>query len=331
MLDLGYPNTYPLNIDYWIKIYGPPNTRIIIQFQIIDLEQQDECLYDYVSIEDAPPDEFEILRSAEPDDVNYQMDESVHDMKSDIWMPNNDTSIVKRDLKYFRNIQRLIRTENGIRKEMRQLEAVKNRLQQSNRPKRAVMANSHLLSSAFRNNHPTFLPYVRWCGSHNTNMSKYDFVSAKNGTLLHFHSDYSLSGIGYSFTWNAVDVSGCPSQTLTSKEGTFSSPNYPHFLLNNLDCSFVIQAPIGRRVWLQFTDFQTIEDSLVDVDLGGGATVTPFKDANRLNDGLFVSSREKLIVRIRTGPLPRGRGFRATYKTCKFTFFSNFMLNNFKI
>lgn len=255
---------------------------------------------------------------ADDEDVNYQMDEAMNDTKSDIWLTNNDTSIVKRDLKYFRNIQRLLRAENGLRNEMRQLEAIKNKLQLSNRPKRAVTVNSHI-HNALHNNSPTFLPYVRWCGnSHNTNMAKFDFVSTKNGTILHFHSDYSLSGIGYSFTWNAVDISGCPSQTLTSKEGTFSSPNYPHFLLNNLDCVFIIQAPIGKRVWLHFTDFETIEDSLVDVDVGGGgATVTPFKDAKRLNDGLFVSSKEKLIVRIRTGSMPKGRGFRAIFKTSK--------------
>ncbi|KAJ6638368.1 Galactose-specific lectin nattectin, partial [Pseudolycoriella hygida] len=316
MTSPGYPNTYPLNIDYWIKIYSPQNTRIIIQFQTIDLEQQDECLYDYISIEDAPPEQFESISMAMlrvEDHFNYQMDEGTA-TKTDIWLTNNDTSIVKRDLKYFRNIQRLLRAENDLRNEMRQLEAIKNKLQMSNRPKRAVTVNSHV-HYALHNNSPSFLPYVRWCGLHNTNMSKYDFVSTKNGTILHFHSDYSLSGIGYSFTWNAVDISGCPSQTLTSKEGIFSSPNYPHFLLNNLDCSFIIQAPNGRRVWLRFIDFQTIDDSLVDVDLGGGATVTPFKDAKRLNDGIFVSSKEKLIVRIRTGPMPRGRGFRALFKT----------------
>lgn len=256
-----------------------------------------------------------MLRAEDPD-VNYQMDEAVNDSKPDIWLINNDTSIVKRDLKYFRNIQRLLRAENGLRNEMRQLVAIKNKLQLSNRAKRAVTVNSNI-HNALHNNSPSFLPYVRWCGSHNTNMSKFDFVSTKNGTILHFHSDYSLSGIGYSFTWNAVDISGCPSQILTSKEGTFFSPNYPHFLLNNLDCSFIIQAPIGRRVWLHFTDFETMDDSLVDVDLGGGAKVTPFKDAKRLNDGIFVSSKEKLIVRIRTGPMPRGRGFRAIFKTCK--------------
>lgn len=314
-MDLGYPNTYPLNIDYWIKIYGPENTRIIIQFQTIDLELQDECLYDYISIEDAPSEHVQPIAMAmlTDHDINYQMDEAVDDInQTDIWFTNNDTNIMKRDLKYFRNIQRLFRTENGLRNEMRQLEAVRNKLRLSNRSRRAIV-NTHI----HNNNSPSFLPYVRWCGSHNANMSKFDFVSTRNGTILHFHSDYSLSGIGYAFTWNAVDISGCPSQILTSKEGTFSSPNYPHFLLNNMDCSFIIQAPSGKRVWLHFTDFETMDDSLVDVDIGDGATVTPFKDTKRLNDGIFVSSKEKLIVRIRTGPLPRGKGFRAMFKTSK--------------
>lgn len=279
---------------------------------------QDECLYDYISIEDAPPEHVQPIAMAmlTDQDMNYQMDEGVNDInQTDIWFTNNDTNIMKRDLKYFRNIQRLFRAENGLRNEMRQLEAVQNKLRLSHRSKRAIV-NSHT-HNVLHNNSPSFLPYVRWCGSHNANMSKFDFVSTRNSTILHFHSDYSLSGIGYAFTWNAVDISGCPSQTLTSKEGTISSPNYPHFLLNNMDCSYVIQAPVRKRVWLHFTDFETLDDSLVEVDIGDGATVTPFKDTKRLNDGIFVSSKEKLIVRIRTGPLPRGKGFHAIFKTSK--------------
>lgn len=49
---LDYPNLYPANTDYWIKIIGPENTRLVIKFTKIDLEEQNDCLYDYISIED---------------------------------------------------------------------------------------------------------------------------------------------------------------------------------------------------------------------------------------------------------------------------------------
>lgn len=45
-------------------------------------------------------------------------------------------------------------------------------------------------------------------------------------------------------------MSGCPSQTFTSKEGVVSSPNYPDFLLPGLDCTFDILAPAGKRLQL---------------------------------------------------------------------------------
>lgn len=44
-------------------------------------------------------------------------------------------------------------------------------------------------------------------------------------------------------SWKAVDISSCPVQTLTAKEGVVMSPNYPNFLLANLQCTTTILAP----------------------------------------------------------------------------------------
>jgi hypothetical protein len=153
-------------------------------------------------------------------------------------------------------------------------------------------------------------------------MSKYDFISSTNEAILHFHSDYSITAAGFSATWNSIDISGCPFQTLTSREGVVQSPNYPHFLLNNLDCTFILQAPIGKKVWLQFEDFEIFRDTYVDVDLGSGG-FRPFQTEHHINDGAFVSMGESLKIRIRTGNEPRGRGFKAIYKTSECSFKNN--------
>lgn len=174
---------------------------------------------------------------------------------------------------------------------------------------------------------PTFLPYVRWCGTHDANMSKFDFISNNNQAILHFHSDFSISGSGFSATWMAIDISGCPLQILTSREGTIRSPNYPHFLLNDLECTFLIQAPVGKKVWLQIEDYELNDDSSVVLDLGDGEFV-PFNHEQHLNDGVFVSQKEKLIIRLQTGKVPRGRGFEMSYKTCELFFISTFVLCN---
>lgn len=56
-----------------------------------------------------------------------------------------------------------------------------------------------------------------------------------------------MAGSGFVATWKAVDISGCPAKTLTAKEAAVTSPNYPHFLLANLQCTITILAP-GKLV-----------------------------------------------------------------------------------
>lgn len=158
--------------------------------------------------------------------------------------------------------------------------------------------------------------YLRLCGSHETSLSKYNFVSRDNEMYLYFHSDYSISGTGFSLNWNAIDTSGCPMQTLTAREGFINSPHYPHFLLNNLDCTYVIQAPQGRRVFIEFSDFEIISGADVKIDIGD-EFFRPFNTKRLLNDGVYVSKNEKLIVRLQTGEQPKGKGFRAIYRTSK--------------
>lgn len=190
------------------------------------------------------------------------------------------------------------------------------------------------LRSVIRGNTDALDDAVKWCGNHDTDMERFDFVSETNEAELRFHSDYSISGSGFSVTWHAVDVSSCPLQTLTAREGVVTSPNYPHFLLARLDCAITILAPAGKRVWLEITDYdmdgsgwyelgQTRStdrarstEAVLELDLGGSSTVfRPFQVPGQLTDGAFVSTSERLQVRLRTADRPLGAGFRAQYKT----------------
>lgn len=221
----NYPGHYYPNLDYNINIMGPDRTRIIIRFQKIDIEYQQECLYDYVE-----------LRSI------YKM---------------------------------------GV---------------------------------------PVFNDVVRLCGSHYKDMNRFDFVSETSEAEIKFHSDYSLSGNGFSLTWHAVDVSACPLQTLTAKEGTLTSPNYPYFLLSHLDCTITILAPSGKRIWLDFfrehlPTPDVTRDYTIELTLGKRARVLkPFETETLLTEGSFVSSDERLSIKLQTGDHPRGPGFKANYK-----------------
>ncbi|XP_068083923.1 uncharacterized protein [Anabrus simplex] len=228
----NYPSHYNHNLDYWVRLIGPERTRIVVQFTRIDLELQQECLYDYVE-----------LRSG---------------------------GDLGRD---------------GV---------------------------------------------VRWCGSHETEMDRFNFISENNEAIIHFHSDYSLSGTGFSSTWKAVDVSGCPLLTLTAREGSLTSPNYPHFLMAHLDCATTILAPVGRKVWLEFVDYDLgardwrngvgygndVPEAELELDLGAGTQAfRPFQLAAHLTDGAFLSAGERLQVRLRTADRPHGIGFKAIYRT----------------
>lgn len=306
-----------MNTDYWVRITGPERTRIIVQFQKIDLEHQDECLYDYVSVQNAG---HETEKFTEPGLNIVPIAMLINtDLLNRQWN-GDDLKLGSRPLKLRK---RNILEDKASSSSSRQYQRYSRVKRYSKSAKqRTEFGENHFISHNRQlNNYPTFEPYVRWCGSFDSNMSQFDFISSTNQALLHFHSDYAISENGFSAIWSAVDVSGCPRQTITSREGKIISPNYPYFLLNNLDCTFTIQAPIGKRVWIEITDFDLIEDSIVSMDVGNGP-FTPFANKQQINDGVFVSSMEKLHIRLRTGNRPKGRGFIALFKTSKIiTFF----------
>ncbi|XP_058063429.1 uncharacterized protein LOC131213412 [Anopheles bellator] len=287
LLSPGYPNPYPAHTDYWVRLVAPEHSRIIIQFQRLDLEYQDDCLYDYISIQSSAPSsqasasqtpavtkslELEPFSAGRSRPIRYVGWSGTPDDVTGNTLPGPDAG------------------DPGV-----------------GTPSEVV--------------HPSFLPYVRWCGTHDSGMSRFNFISAANEALIRFHSDFSVTGAGFSATWSTVDVSGCPLQTITSKEGTIRSPNYPHFLLDTVDCTYVIQAPYGRRVWLEFLYAELLQDASLLIDIANGP-FEPFTEHTpeapghqHLNDGVFVSNGERLVVRLRTGAVPRGKGFYATFKT----------------
>ncbi|KAI8425938.1 hypothetical protein MSG28_004932 [Choristoneura fumiferana] len=48
-----HPNMYDNDLDYWVHVVGPPETRLVFVFQRIELEFQKDCLYDFVELRDA--------------------------------------------------------------------------------------------------------------------------------------------------------------------------------------------------------------------------------------------------------------------------------------
>ncbi|XP_052132202.1 uncharacterized protein LOC113207672, partial [Frankliniella occidentalis] len=48
----GYPSGYPANLDYQLRLVGPPQTRVVVRFARVDLEAQSQCLYDFIELVD---------------------------------------------------------------------------------------------------------------------------------------------------------------------------------------------------------------------------------------------------------------------------------------
>ncbi|XP_058822414.1 uncharacterized protein LOC131683943 isoform X3 [Topomyia yanbarensis] len=343
LLSPNYPNPYPARTDYWIRLEAPENNRIIIQFQTLDIEQQEECLYDYVSIQN-----FQVLpgpelnpgtnpfpmamywdRAEDLSSADYSNDQPFANLlKGDYYQEQNSSPRKEERFQRKRSLPLNDDIQQKLQDNIKLLEKINSKLK--DRKKRFLSSDNYKtvknsnqsialetssvdsLDTSYTG--PSFLPYVRWCGTHDSNMSRFNFISDGNEAFLRFHSDYSVSGSGYSATWSTVDISGCPIQTLTSREGSIHSPNYPHFLLNNLDCTYVIQAPFGKKVWLEFDFFDILQDAIVNVDISDGPFV-PFRDENHLNDGVFLSKGERMVVRLKTGALPRGKGFHASFRT----------------
>lgn len=277
---------------------------MVLQFTKIDLEEQNDCLYDYISIEDDESYE-QILESGltaksmamlTPDnDRNYLSDDYVMDAARDD-DDDDDTSIEYKERK---------------------------KRNSSIQPRKPSLFKRIAIE-------PSFLPYVRWCGTHESNMSRFDFISATNTVLIYFHSDYSVSGSGFSLSWKAVSTSGCPTQTYTSSDdfNAIQTPNFPNVLLNHLDCKYVIYAANNKRIWLEFESFDLVRDATVEIDLGKGPFI-PYRNVQQLNDGVFVSYQNRVTIHLRTGDKPKGTGFHLAYKTSKHIAFYHLVLSDF--
>lgn len=302
----GFPNAYPPNVDYSVKISGPERSRLIVQFQRLDLEYQDECIYDFVSVRDYKAGVEEKHFDPGTNPVPLAM----------LVTPAEGTS--------WSNIYRMERITESIEDNLMPSGKRSSTMRRSR--KKRYMVNYIKGRGRFPGSaSPSFQPYVRWCGEFDGNMSRFDFISSGNQALLHFHSDYAGGGTGFSAVWTAVDTTGCPVQTITAREGVIQSPNHPYFLLNNLDCTYIVQAPLGRKVWIEFQDFDIRDDALVTVDLlDGSGEVQPFVIPRVFSDGAYLSRGERMRVSLKTGAHPEGRGFKLVYRTVGKLYYSCF-------
>lgn len=46
----GHPSPYRPDLDYEVRLVGPPWTRMVVSLTKLDMEQQADCLYDFLEL-----------------------------------------------------------------------------------------------------------------------------------------------------------------------------------------------------------------------------------------------------------------------------------------
>ncbi|XP_077015414.1 cubilin-like [Tamandua tetradactyla] len=158
----------------------------------------------------------------------------------------------------------------------------------------------------------------RFCGSRAAST----LFTSDNRMLVRFLSDGAGAGRGFKIRYEAQSLA-CGGNIYmhdADAAGYVASPGHPAHYPPHADCTWVVYAPPGRLVWLQFEDEFSIEETpnctSSYLELRDGSDL----DA-RLLDRLCgasvpsgqLSSAESLYLRFRSDSSPTHAGFRAKY------------------
>ena len=102
--------------------------------------------------------------------------------------------------------------------------------------------------------------------------------------------------------------------------GEFTSPNYPNKYGDNLNCTWIIEAPQHHIMELTFHHFN-MENGYDSVEVFDGdlsTSISLHKHSGSTKPELIVSSGNKLRVHLLSDQLYSGTGFLAQYKASKF-------------
>ncbi|KAI4562255.1 hypothetical protein MJT46_011217 [Ovis ammon polii x Ovis aries] len=86
-------------------------------------------------------------------------------------------------------------------------------------------------------------------------------TSNDNSLMLTFVADSDLAYEGFLINYETTDASAACLNDYTEESGTFTSPNFPRFYPNNLECVYRITVESSRQIALYFTNF-SLEDAI---------------------------------------------------------------------
>ncbi|XP_045516085.1 cubilin-like [Pieris brassicae] len=157
---------------------------------------------------------------------------------------------------------------------------------------------------------------AKLCGSFKTKR----IVSTAHNLYIHFHSDFYLSGKGFSIEWDGA-LRGCGG-TLTSVAGSISSPNYPQNYNDDAECFYKIVTSSGSRIRIVFADLdleQTMNcrDDYVEIYDGRDVyapSLGRFCELNN-NQTSIETKSNYAFIKFRSDVFLGGKGFLLNYET----------------
>uniref|UniRef100_A0A8C3BIF2 CUB domain containing protein 2 n=1 Tax=Cairina moschata TaxID=8855 RepID=A0A8C3BIF2_CAIMO len=156
----------------------------------------------------------------------------------------------------------------------------------------------------------------RYCGSARPPRT----VSSTQHLLVLFKSDFNIVGRGFKAHFYSA---GECQEVYTAIKGNFSSPQYPNFYPNNLQCQWSIQLPPGYRIKIFFLDLELEARSSLtggcDYDrlsaFDGGAENASLLGTwcGRDSPAPITSRGHRLLLVLRTDRSTAKRGFSLAY------------------
>ena len=141
---------------------------------------------------------------------------------------------------------------------------------------------------------------------------------------VHFHSDESLRGKGFTASFNTLP-NGCGGY-YKSPSGIIHSPNYPQNYDHDSDCTWLIEVPINQVVVLNFVDFD-VEPftnctfdyvAIYDGPSLNDQEIARFCGSTIPNPSSVRSTSNQMFIRLKADGSVSARGFVANYTTVSY-------------
>ncbi|XP_078609082.1 cubilin-like [Branchiostoma floridae x Branchiostoma japonicum] len=336
----NFPHFYPKNSNYSVTMAAPKGYRLALHFTSFCVEYQENCLYDYVIVQDGDDgpttkncgnytsnlqdlqrvslgDTLRITLISDHSNSCSGFEASFKTINVELCKnethtsPNGTLESLSFWGSYFNNVDctTTVTAPEGYRVFF---EFTSFHLQYS-RECRQDFLQMFLDGEDIA---------ITLCGDRTRDLQRMKYITYGSLLRLRFHSDGYGSYPGYMASYTVVQEMSGAVELDARHAGTMQSPNFPNPYPSGLDYHYVIHAPKGHKVMLSFSTFDILKSKnctqdhvvLVGVERGGEVVLCgEITDRGTLQ---YTSISRTLVVRFVAGNATNagtGAGFIADY------------------